>query len=304
VAGYLIRTPSDDEAEAVAALVNAHALAAHGESTLTAQTVREWLEDPAVDMRIAVSEGELVCYGDLMLTPSGDRANLDIREHPSHQGSANGMLDAFEAAAAERGATAARAFAYTREVSYVEQLTARGYVPIRSSYEMLIRAEAAVAPVAPPAGLEIRPRLDGQERQMYAAEQESFADHWGFEPRPFEEWRRFHLDRAFDDSSLQFLAWDGDEIAGVCLCAPHQSLEPGYGWVDSLGVRPPWRRRGLALALLLHAFAEFRARGFDRVGLGVDAESTTGALELYEKAGMSVVKQLDTFERTLSSKMA
>ena len=55
----------------------------------------------------------------------------------------------------------------------------------------------------------------------------------------------------------------------------------------------------MALALLAHAFEEFRTRGFDRVGLGVDGESTTGALELYEKAGMHVVKQQDTFERTL-----
>ncbi|MEP6893649.1 MAG: GNAT family N-acetyltransferase, partial [Gaiellaceae bacterium] len=119
------------------------------------------------------------------------------------------------------------------------------------------------------------------------------------ELRPYDEWARRHVEASLVDSSLQFLAWDGDEIAGVCLCAPHQSLQPGFGWVDVLGVRPPWRRRGLALALLTHAFEELRVRGFARVGLGVDAESTTGALELYEQAGMHVAKREDTFERTL-----
>jgi mycothiol synthase len=86
----------------------------------------------------------------------------------------------------------------------------------------------------------------------------------------------------------------------VCLCAPHQSFERGSAGSTCFGVRPRWRRRGLAFALLLHAFAEFRSRGFDRVGLGVDAESTTAALELYERAGMRVVKQQATFERALA----
>ena len=134
---------------------------------------------------------------------------------------------------------------------------------------------------------------------MYDANTDSFRDHWSFEPRTYDEWARAHIESATADASLQFLAWDGADVAGVCLCAPHQSAQPGFGWVDVLGVRPSWRRRGLALALLTHAFEEFRMRGFDRVGLGVDGESTTGALELYERAGMRVDKQQVTFERTL-----
>jgi ribosomal protein S18 acetylase RimI-like enzyme len=58
------------------------------------------------------------------------------------------------------------------------------------------------------------------------------------------------------------------------------------GWVDGLCVRRPWRKRGLGLALLLHSYGMFHERGKLRVGLGVDAENITGALRLYEKAGM------------------
>lgn len=164
---------------------------------------------------------------------------------------------------------------------------------------MLIALDGATARAAVPAVFEIRPREEGQEHAMYEASTDAFADHWGFEQRPYEEWARRRVESALANPSHQFLAWDRDQIAGVCLCAPHQSLQPGFGWVDILGERPPWRRRGLALALLTHAFAEFRARDFDRVGLGVDGESTTGALELYERAGMHVDKQQDTFARTL-----
>ena len=58
------------------------------------------------------------------------------------------------------------------------------------------------------------------------------------------------------------------------------------GWVEELGVRRSWRKKGLGLALLHHSFAEFYRREKHSVGLGVDAENLTGALRLYERAGM------------------
>lgn len=71
------------------------------------------------------------------------------------------------------------------------------------------------------------------------------------------------------------------------------------GWVNILGVRRPWRQRGLGLALLLHAFDAFRTLNRRRVGLGVDAQNLTGATRLYEKAGMHVTRQYDTYEKVI-----
>lgn len=71
------------------------------------------------------------------------------------------------------------------------------------------------------------------------------------------------------------------------------------GWVDQLGVRRPWRRSGLGLALLHHTFGEFYRRGFTRVALGVDASSLTGATRLYERAGMYVARKYLTLEKEL-----
>ena len=64
--------------------------------------------------------------------------------------------------------------------------------------------------------------------------------------------------------------------------------EPGLAWVRILGVLPKFRQRGLAQALLRHTFAEYAGRGLERVGLGVDAENPTGAVRVYERAGMHV----------------
>jgi ribosomal protein S18 acetylase RimI-like enzyme len=64
-------------------------------------------------------------------------------------------------------------------------------------------------------------------------------------------------------------------------------------------VRRPWRQRGLGLALLLHSFNNFYQRGDRAVGLGVDAQSLTGATRLYEKAGMRVTRQHDLYEKII-----
>ena len=71
------------------------------------------------------------------------------------------------------------------------------------------------------------------------------------------------------------------------------------GWVGTLGVLRPWRKRGIGLALLHQSFGEFYRRGFRKVGLGVDGENLTGALRLYKKAGMSVHRQFELYEKEL-----
>jgi ribosomal protein S18 acetylase RimI-like enzyme len=92
---------------------------------------------------------------------------------------------------------------------------------------------------------------------------------------------------------------DGEEITGLCLCRRRDWEDSDMGWVDVLGVRRRWRRQGLALAMLHFAFDKFRRMGKLRAGLGVDANSLTGATRLYEKAGMHVAREFYTYEKEL-----
>jgi ribosomal protein S18 acetylase RimI-like enzyme len=85
----------------------------------------------------------------------------------------------------------------------------------------------------------------------------------------------------------------------MALCSSFLGNNPDLGFVNTLGVRRPWRRRGLGEALLQHAFGEFYRRGRKQVGLGVDASSLTGATRLYEKVGMHVAQQVDLYELEL-----
>jgi mycothiol synthase len=179
-----------------------------------------------------------------------------------------------------------------------------GYRYIRSSYHMLIDMEAPVPEPEFPAGIVIRtfnPEADAEA--VYLADTDAFRDHFGFIEPPFEEgfkrFKHFMIDSQDFDPSLWFLAMDGDEIAGVNLCRPHALDDPDMGWVGSLGVRRQWRKRGIGLALLRHSFNEFYRRGKRKVGLGVDAQNLTGALRLYEGAGMHIHRAFDNYEKEL-----
>ena len=73
------------------------------------------------------------------------------------------------------------------------------------------------------------------------------------------------------------------------------------GWIHIhiLAVGRPWRRCGLAVALLRNAFAEFAKRGKNKAGLDVDATGLTGANRVYERAGMRPTRQKDAYEKEL-----
>jgi mycothiol synthase len=164
---------------------------------------------------------------------------------------------------------------------------------------MVIDLAAEAAEPTFPAGVEVRTFRAGEERAVFDAVDEAFRDSHDHVPGVFEEWRHWALDRDDFDPSLWWLALDGDAIAGFCLCRPHET-EGDMGWISSLGVRRPSRRRGIARALLLTSFHEFRRRKFARVGLGVDEDSLTGAHVLYESAGMRPVRRYDLYEKALS----
>jgi ribosomal protein S18 acetylase RimI-like enzyme len=55
-----------------------------------------------------------------------------------------------------------------------------------------------------------------------------------------------------------------------------------------IGVRPPWRRLGLARALTRAGLHALRARGMDACVSGVDGTNTTGAHALYLDEGFEI----------------
>jgi len=177
-------------------------------------------------------------------------------------------------------------------------LSGRGYHEVRRFWEMTIELGDDLPPDPTlPEGLQLEPFSSELAPAFHAALEEAFADHWGHRPVRFEDWWQRQLARPDHDPSLWFVVRSDGEVVAATRNDPERS---GGGWIGALGVRPAWRSRGLAKALLLRSFREFHARGQRRVGLGVDSENATGATKLYESVGMVVDTEQVVWEKLLA----
>jgi mycothiol synthase len=187
-----------------------------------------------------------------------------------------------------------------REGGAKELLESEGYKAVRFGFEMERSLDDAL-PTAPlPDGLEIRPVDEQQLRQIVEAENEAFRDHWGHVERTEEDFQGL-LASPNLDLTLWRVAWAGDEVAGAIQVTvwKHENEVLGVkrGWLERVSVRRPWRRRGLASALIVSTFEGLRDAGLDAAFLGVDAENPTGALHLYEALGFRVRDRGTTYRK-------
>ena len=179
-----------------------------------------------------------------------------------------------------------------------------GWRHIRSFYRMMTDLDSAPEVPPLPEGITIRPYNPETELEaVYLTMWDAFKDHFGVIVPPFEkglaEFKHNFLEDPGYDPRFWLVAMDGDQMAGICICRRVDAEDPECGWVNELGVRRDWRKRGVGYALLKQAFAAFYADGRKRAGLGVDSQNLTGALRLYERAGMHVARQFDQYEKEM-----
>jgi len=307
-----VRAPRAEEVAEVVRLINEVSQREFGLDDMTEDELRRWFEQPDFDPEhnafVVEQDGSIAAYADVSNEGNAfEQYWIDVRIPPDGSETAGeAALAAAERRAAEIASEGlegkpARIVAGGWSVNPLMKtlLERAGYRLYRYSYRMVTDLDGEIPEPELPEGIELAHFPSGRERHVFEAVDEAFRDSHDHVPGIFEEWRHWALDRDDFDPSLWWLALDGDAIAGFCLCRPHET-ETDMGWVSSLGVRRPWRRRGIARALLLTSFHEFRRRGFARVGLGVDADSQTGANLLYEAAGMRPVRRYDLYEKAMA----
>ncbi len=306
---FIVRRPTLKDAEAVTNLLRVCEIARYGKAETTLEAICVEMQAPGADL-------EQGCW--LILTQSEQPVGFAMMEqrehakyltwgdvHPEYFGYGLGrfLLQQAEERARQQISLAPPGARISLQTSMASRNVAKqrlveelGYTLVRRFLRMYI--ELNEAPVEPQwaQSISVQCFVPGMERAVYEADEEAFHDHWGHTPMPFSEWEHWALKREGFDPSLWFLAMDGQEIAGLALC---QNEGENGGWVHVLGVRRAWRRRGIAQALLQHAFAEFYRRGIKDVYLGVDSQSLTGATRLYERAGMHVVRESYRYEKEL-----
>jgi ribosomal protein S18 acetylase RimI-like enzyme len=241
--------------------------------------------DPALDARVA--EDVYVAVQDI-----GDgRAWIELQG-----GERVDALEWAEQRAAEKGAARLMSGAWSTDEDVLAALGARGYERVRQSQRMEIALGGARFEQLVPDGIAVRPLRPGEERAVYEVHHEAFRDTWEEISSSYEEWAHWNLQPPRFVPELWFLACAGEEICGIALSHPHPTA-PDLGWLGILGVRREWRGRGIGRALLLRVFAAFAERGFERVALGVDSDSPTGAHALYEAVGMRVTRRYEILEK-------
>ncbi|MFD3163296.1 GNAT family N-acetyltransferase [Herpetosiphon sp. NSE202] len=188
--------------------------------------------------------------------------------------------------------------------SYSAKLYAEfGYQPIRHSFSMKRDLSQPIGSQALPEGIEVRPSTPELYRQIWQADAESFRDHWGFSEPSETDFQRWTQSPLFQPAIWQ-VAWSGDQVVGMVLNYFDQKENAEYnrqrGYTESISVRRPWRKQGVASALINRSLAMFREMGMTEAALGVDSENLTGALSVYQQCGFEVEYRSSTHRKPLA----
>lgn len=316
--GYVARAARLDDVDGIVRLMNEHGQDIAGRDLVTPEEIRQQMQIPGLDLEkdtrvVEAVNGEIVGMGfAFAFAPFVQVQSMGV-VLPKHCGKGIGsaLLDwieqrawlAVDQASPEVRVTLMQGMD-EREQAGRGLLEQRGYEIVRHFWKMVIEMDSPPPEPVWDEGIRLSvydPQVD-LERAFHAG-RDAFKDHWGHVDSPVEEGlervrHRIANDPEFDPS-LRFLAWEGNEIVGVCYANAKDGPDRSTGYIATLGVRRPWRRRGIALALLRHAFGECYRRGLKRVALHVDAASLTGATRLYEKAGMHTDELNHAYEKEL-----
>ena len=189
-------------------------------------------------------------------------------------------------------------FAAQGETGTAAMLEKTGYQPARYFFEM-VRPDLENIPNFPiPEGLEVRQVLPEHYRVIWDADNEAFRDHWGYSESSEQDYQAWLVDKTTFQPELWQIAWDieTNQVAGqVKTFIDHEQNKLYHrlrGWTESISVRRPFRRRGLARALIAESLRVQKQAG-------MDSENLSGATRIYEDCGFRVMKTETIYKKPL-----
>jgi ribosomal protein S18 acetylase RimI-like enzyme len=262
--------------------------------------------DPALDMLFAEVSGRTIGYNRITWWTEQDGTWLYL--HLGYllpewrlQGIGRAMLRwaegrirtlAVEHPTGGKGTFGANATSTQAELTSL--LREEGYVPAFRMIEMELTDLEHVPRAFLPAEFTVRPARPEHYRAMWDAFKDSYRGRNIAHVPTEQEYREF-LQSLDLDPALAQVAWHRDEVAGMVLCELHGAC----GVVAEVCVRPAWRRRGVARALLIRALDALRARSVSTSRLVVRAENETRAQDLYASVGFRPLKEHVRYRKLL-----
>jgi mycothiol synthase len=313
--GYRLRAPRARDAPEVAAVVVAHDIADFGEPDFSEDDLLDDWERPRFELErdawvLVGPTGRLVGYAFVWQAEPGTQLEADAFVVPEYGGRGLGgqLVDLVEARADEiasdstskvvgLGMYASRANTAKRDL-----LERRGFAPIHTRLRLKVDLARRATDASPSPEVVVREfDQESDEDAVREVMDEAFLGRARYSRRRLDEWLDLRVRHpAFDPKLWRVAVTEGqtEEVVGAILVYD----VGGTGYVSSVGVRDPWRRRGVGQVLLAEAFAALRDRGQMRVVVEVDAEDATGARRLYERVGMRVSEEHDWFEKQLPAR--
>jgi ribosomal protein S18 acetylase RimI-like enzyme len=314
-----------------AQLSNLLATADGTEDHYAASDLAEELEEPGVDPLLdtlgAWDGRDMVAFGQLRVAASllegTATAFLGGGVHPGWRGRGLGraVMDWIEPRAAQLagmrhpGAPGLMSvWAGDPGSASARLAAARGYKPARYLQDLCLDLDRW-SPPKPAAGdsLAARPGVVGSPLDLSdlalveatrRAHNEAFAEQRGSAERDRRVWAS-QLSAATFRSDLSRIALSAE--AGL---APEESVDsyvlsaeyvPGELYVCLVGTRRRARRRGAASLLLCEVLSAAKEAGYRTASLGVDAESATQGVRLYERVGFRRVRTDVVYEKPLEA---
>lgn len=300
-----------DDAEAVLRMQQAYQVSVLGRPDATLDDVREELGDPDLDPGssiVVAADGAVLASCLVFHDGNSGRSDVDVVVDPERGTPfARDLLRHAVALCVARGRSAGADSVdmdqgcYRSDVAFADLLRDEGFENA-TSFSRLRRPLDAPVDVVTPSEVRLE-RVDEQTddglRRAHALHTATFAGHFAFVPRPFDEWLAAHRARSVGTGPLWFATAGGQDVG--FLSETDQFLEDeDAGYVQRLGVVHEARGRGIARALLLSSFAHMRERGRKAALLHVDTANATGATHLYESVGMTPVVVIDAWRLTRS----
>lgn len=293
---FACRPASLQDAEVVFGVLAAAEQADNGEAdTSLEDLVSDWARpsfDVAKDTVVVTDSDDVVAYADEF----GQRAFVRVHPRVRGRGIGSALLPWTEERARSRGAEWVGQTLSEHETAARALLADHGYVLRWDTWVFqLLLSDDLPAPPPPAAGVTVRAlQRPDDDRAVFEVINTAFNEWPDRDPgESFEDWRAANLDRPDTDPGLVFVAADGEAVVGAAVCMQDGDV----GWIHQLAVARSHRGRGLGSSLLHAAFNEFGRRGLRSAGLSTD--SRTGARDLYERVGMSVVRSYARFGKQL-----
>ncbi|NES07539.1 MAG: GNAT family N-acetyltransferase [Okeania sp. SIO2F4] len=305
----------ENDLEAIAELFQACEIVDRLNEWVSISDLRQEFNAPDLDKERDIriwedGNGKLIGFGKLSIKESID-GYLSFRVHPTLRGegieqkiiswgekrmrevATNSSLSVLKLRSATR----------SDKIERIALLESCGFTPKRYFFEMERSLTEPIPKPELPVGFTLHshcsPQFSGKVGQQQFLEawveayNQTFIDHWNYHEVTVEQVEYIVSNPNYRPDLTSVAIDHNGKFAAFCYCCtfPEENEYKGRkeGWVDTLGTRRGFRKRGLGKAMLLSGMQRLRDVGMDKALLGVDAENPSGANRLYESVGFRKV---------------